>query len=115
MQKYKILSLKDRRDIADIIFIIKLLKSEINCSELLTQIEFRNNIKNIRNQNIFKLKIYPNNEAENCPLNRCMKLINKYSSSPYNIDFLSGSVTVNSIRIKLQTLFENHQEARPNT
>ncbi|KAL1446864.1 hypothetical protein WDU94_012337 [Cyamophila willieti] len=103
MAKYKIIPLKNRRDMADILFLFKILIGKIQCLDIYQSIQFRENRYNIRNKDIFKLNTYSNNETKNCPMNRAMKLINTLSNPPYNINFETESLV--SLKNKLHMLF----------
>lgn len=94
--------LEHRRDVADVMFLIKTIKNEINCADIQSQITYRTNLKNTRNKNIFTTMTSKTNIAQNSPLNRCMTLCNILANPPYNINVLHETPT--SLKIKLQDL-----------
>uniref|UniRef100_A0A8D8SAR5 Uncharacterized protein n=1 Tax=Cacopsylla melanoneura TaxID=428564 RepID=A0A8D8SAR5_9HEMI len=93
MSKYNLNSLEHRRNIADIIFVTKIMHSLINCEDLKCLLTFNRKIKNTRNKDLFKLKTYKTNIAQNNPINRCMSLCNTLCNPPHNIDFESVSIS----------------------
>uniref|UniRef100_A0A8D8Z4S1 Uncharacterized protein n=1 Tax=Cacopsylla melanoneura TaxID=428564 RepID=A0A8D8Z4S1_9HEMI len=103
MAKYNITPLKNRRDIADILFLFKILIGKIQCFDLYQSIQFRENRKNLLNKDLFKLNTYSNNETKNSPMNRAMTLMNTLSNPPYNMDLESESLS--SLKNKLHMLF----------
>lgn len=89
--KTKITTLKSRRELLDILFLTKILRSQINCPELLEQINFRINCRNIRNQNLFTPDTYTTNISQNSPMNRLMLIGNTFLSRS-DVDLLYHSL-----------------------
>ncbi|KAL1446452.1 hypothetical protein WDU94_005642, partial [Cyamophila willieti] len=92
LSKYDMNTLQHRRDVFDIIFILKLLNAQIQCPNLLEQLTFRCNTRNTRNSNIFFIKTSRTNISKSSPLNRCMELCNIISNPPHDIDIFSNSL-----------------------
>uniref|UniRef100_A0A8D8T7R9 Uncharacterized protein n=1 Tax=Cacopsylla melanoneura TaxID=428564 RepID=A0A8D8T7R9_9HEMI len=109
MEKFNILTLEQRRNIADIIFLSKLLNLGINCPSLFNEINRRTNHNNLRNRNIFTLKTYTRIETENNPMNRCFKLANRLANPPFNINI--DLIPTMSMKNKLLLMNEKqHQD-----
>lgn len=108
IKHFNIQTLKDRREIADIMFILKLLRNKIKCNELHSLIEFRQNTKGTRNNDVFKIKKYNTNIGKNNTLNRCLSICNKLANPPYNIDLLSEHLNIESLKHEIPALFALH-------
>lgn len=106
MDKYKINTLEHRRTIFDILFIIKIINSNIHCPELLEKLSFRCSTVQTRNNDIFRSKTMKNNIAKNAPMYRCMELCNLISNPPHNIDITSDSIQ--SIKTYMLNLLSLH-------
>uniref|UniRef100_A0A8D9ETJ8 Uncharacterized protein n=1 Tax=Cacopsylla melanoneura TaxID=428564 RepID=A0A8D9ETJ8_9HEMI len=102
MAKYNITPLKNRRDIADILFLFKILIGKIQCLDLYQSIQKTENTYVI-GKDLFKLNTYSNNETKNSPMNRAMTLMNTLSNPPYNMDLECESLS--SLKNKLHMLF----------
>lgn len=106
MDKYNLKTLQHRRDVFDILFILKLINAHVECPDLLQQLSFRCNARQTRNRNVFSLKTCKTNISKTCPLNRCMELCNIISNEPHNIDIYFQSTA--SIKSQLLNLFSLH-------
>uniref|UniRef100_A0A8D8YH58 Reverse transcriptase domain-containing protein n=1 Tax=Cacopsylla melanoneura TaxID=428564 RepID=A0A8D8YH58_9HEMI len=110
LSKYEMNTLQHRRDVFDILFIVKLIQGQIQCPELLEQLTFRFNKKGTRNNDLFALKTYKTNISRTSPLNRSMELCNIISKSPHNIDIFSESYSsIKTYLLSLYTLYSLHQ------
>lgn len=85
-------SLKHRRDIADIVFLFKLLNNLIDCPDLVSQISLRVRGRTTRNTNLFATQFFRTNIGNNCPMNRILNIGNIVCNQPFNIDIFLGSV-----------------------
>uniref|UniRef100_A0A8D8YGL8 Reverse transcriptase domain-containing protein n=1 Tax=Cacopsylla melanoneura TaxID=428564 RepID=A0A8D8YGL8_9HEMI len=110
LSKYEMNTLQHRRDVFDILFVLKLIQGQIQCPELLEQLTFRFNKKGTRNNDLFALKTYKTNISRTSPLNRSMELCNIISKSPHNIDIFSESYSsIKTYLLSLYTLYSLHQ------
>ncbi|XP_008483006.1 uncharacterized protein LOC103519693 [Diaphorina citri] len=109
MKTFNIQTLQHRRDVADVVFLLKLIKNEIKCADVQGQLGFRTNNMNTRNKDIFTVLKSKTNIAQNSPLSRCMTLCNILANPPFNIDVLNESPA--SIKSKLLSLPSLHQVA----
>uniref|UniRef100_A0A8D8PUR9 Uncharacterized protein n=1 Tax=Cacopsylla melanoneura TaxID=428564 RepID=A0A8D8PUR9_9HEMI len=103
VKHFKLHTLRHRRDISDVLFIVKLLESKIKCNELLSEIVMRNNTKNTINTDLFKINKWSTNIAQNSSLTRCLSICNKLANPPFIIIFDVG--THQTIKNKLTTYF----------
>ncbi|KAL1446041.1 hypothetical protein WDU94_012207 [Cyamophila willieti] len=106
MSHFNIQTLKHRRDVAQILFIVKLVLDKINCPAILSKLKFRSNEKNTRDRSVFDLYNYRTNIGENSPINKAMKLCNIICNEPHNINIREESVT--SLKDKLSQIITLH-------
>lgn len=107
MKKFNLQPLEIRRDVTDVIFVLKLLNEKINCPELLSLIQPRNNANYTRNKHPFSTNLCRTNITQNHPINRCMSLCNILSNPPYNINIFEEN-NIQSIKEKLLKLKFSH-------
>lgn len=100
-------SLKHRREIADAIFLFKILNNLIDCPDLISLINFKIKAKQTRNNDLFALKTFKSNIGKNCPINRMLSLASSLNNSPLNIDFFNTNINI--LRSKLSELSSLHQ------
>uniref|UniRef100_A0A8D8W7H9 Uncharacterized protein n=1 Tax=Cacopsylla melanoneura TaxID=428564 RepID=A0A8D8W7H9_9HEMI len=106
MQKYNINTLQHRRDIFDVLLTLKLIRGQLDCSDLVEHLNFRCNSRNTRNHNIFLPKFSRTNISKTAPMNRCMQTCNVISKHPHNIDIFNERMSI--IKNKLTILFSLH-------
>uniref|UniRef100_A0A8D9BNS4 Uncharacterized protein n=1 Tax=Cacopsylla melanoneura TaxID=428564 RepID=A0A8D9BNS4_9HEMI len=106
MNKYKLQTLQHRRDVFDILFILKLVNHQIQCPQLLQLLNFRYSSINTRSKDIFLVKTSRTNISKNAPISRCMELCNIISNAPHNIDIITDSIV--SVKKYLLDLFGLH-------
>ncbi|KAL1448429.1 hypothetical protein WDU94_013865 [Cyamophila willieti] len=106
MNKYKINTLQHRRNVFDILFILKLINNQIQCPQLLQLLNFRYSSMNTRSKDTFLVKTSRTNISKNAPMSRCMELCNVISNAPHNIDILTDSIE--SVKKYLLDLFGFH-------
>ncbi|KAL1447264.1 hypothetical protein WDU94_006607 [Cyamophila willieti] len=97
--QFNLQTLKHRRDVTDIIFLLKVITDKINCPELHPFIKTRPNIMNTRNKNPFLTNLCRTNISQNHPINRCIRLCNLISNPPYNLNIFEENIT--SLKEKL--------------
>lgn len=84
-------SLKSRRIVADMTFLHKIIHNEIDCPELLSQINFNIPSKRTRHTNLFYTTSNNTNAAVNSPISRILQRFNSIQTST-NIDIFSDSL-----------------------
>ncbi|KAL1448090.1 hypothetical protein WDU94_000030, partial [Cyamophila willieti] len=109
LSHFEMQTLEQRRNNASILFIAKLLKGDINCPEIYSQLQFKENHKVTRDNAIFRLKKYNTNIGENNPINRSMKLCNTISNPPYNINLDEESIPFLKTKLSHLELALSHQ------
>lgn len=87
----KLSTLEHRRNIADVIFLHKLLHNKVNCPELLSYVNVKAQRISSRHHLLFEPTLFKTNIGQNCPLNRLMKLSNIVTSPPLDFDFFTTS------------------------
>ncbi|KAI5696730.1 hypothetical protein M8J77_019243 [Diaphorina citri] len=85
MRDQNIMSLKQRRDVHDLTFLVKLIQNKIYSPELLGQINFKINSKNTRSVETFNLKNHRTNLGEFSPLNRIQFLGNRAADVGFDV------------------------------
>lgn len=103
----KLNTLKHRREVADVLFLHKLLHNKINCPELLSYVNLKVQRLGIRHRLLFAPVQYTTNIGTNCPLNRCMRLANLVTTPPLDLDFFTTPTEV--LKTKLSDLLTLHQ------
>ncbi|XP_054267140.1 uncharacterized protein LOC128989286 [Macrosteles quadrilineatus] len=88
---YDIPSLENRRRVADVTFLYKLINNQVNCPFLLERINFHVPSRITRHQRVFELDHTGTNYARSSPIPRIMRLGNVVSSS---VDLLTASLGV---------------------
>lgn len=94
LQLLNLTSLQERREIADILFIHRLLSGSIDCSSLYDSIFFNTNTRNLRNRRLFYLLSHHTSYGLNEPLTRMLRLVNlnpnsfDFNTNTYNLKFL---------------------------
>ncbi|KAL1447912.1 hypothetical protein WDU94_015615 [Cyamophila willieti] len=103
----KLKTLKHRREVADVLFLHKLLHNKINCPELLFYVNLKVQRLGIRHRLLFAPVYYTTNIGTNCPLNRCMSLANIVTTPSLDLDFFTTPTEV--LKSKLSDLLTLHQ------
>lgn len=86
LRSANLLTLKQRRDFNDVMFLHKLITGSIDSPVLLSHVNFRVPRLNSRNNDIFVADRFRTNVGDHCALNRAMSLVNEIENE---IDFLS--------------------------
>lgn len=95
----KLETLLNRRKRLDLCFIFKLTNGYINCSELLSSLNFNIPNRRTRQLNTFYVQLQRSNYGKNAPMNRLMELVN-FS----NVDLFS-IVSLNDFNFYLNNIF----------
>uniref|UniRef100_A0A8D9EU83 Uncharacterized protein n=1 Tax=Cacopsylla melanoneura TaxID=428564 RepID=A0A8D9EU83_9HEMI len=74
------MTLEDRRQLNDLVFLHKLLNNNVFCPDLLSQIKINVPTRNTRNKRIFVLDRWRTNMDRYSPLQRCQDLWNRLAS-----------------------------------
>uniref|UniRef100_A0A8D8PSA8 Uncharacterized protein n=1 Tax=Cacopsylla melanoneura TaxID=428564 RepID=A0A8D8PSA8_9HEMI len=106
IQLSKLNSLKHRREVADIIFLHKLLINKIDSPELLSCVNIKIQRLSARHRALFEPVLYTTNIGYNSPLNRFMRLSNIITSAPLDLDFFS--LSTDNLKSKLSVLSTLH-------
>jgi hypothetical protein len=99
--KLDLQTLAQRRDIASISFIFKLLQHEIDCDELFNGLTFNENTRDLRNPEFFRLPTRRTNYGQQSPIYRLSSIFNQYAQS---IDF---DMSVESVKRALKSVIGN--------
>ncbi|KAL1448431.1 hypothetical protein WDU94_010918 [Cyamophila willieti] len=90
MTKNNIISLKERRDMQDLIFLHKILNGQIYSPEILSKINLKVKGTTTRSTDIFALRINRTNMGEHAPIHRMLKIGNIASGA--GVDVFHSSI-----------------------
>lgn len=96
-------SLEKRREVADILFIHKLITGDIFCPALLHEICFNSNPRNLRSVPLFRVNFHRTNYGYNEPMCRMLRMVN---SMEHLFDFHCTTTALRtSLRLSSTTSF----------
>ena len=101
MSKFSVLPLRDRRVISDLTMLFRIMKGLAFAPELYSNIEFHNNRRTLRFNELFSVPFRSTNHGQNSPLGRMVRSFNDHCN---DAAYFGLSVCSFKHRIKSQFL-----------